>query len=73
MRREIIGRDEKKTCGRDNFVEKERVNRALSFKKKKKIVEGKKEGRLTIGSPGHSKSNVAVFGKVKKISLSFTY
>ena len=51
---------------------KERVNRALRKKKKKKL-EGKKEGILTIGSPGHSKSNVAVFGKVKKISLSFTY
>ena len=51
---------------------KERVNRALR-KRKKTIVEGKKEGRLTIGSLGHSKSNVAVFGKVKKISLSFTY
>ena len=51
---------------------KEGVNRAFK-ERKKKIVEGKNAGRLTIGSPGHSKSNVTVFGKVKKISLSFTY
>jgi hypothetical protein len=51
---------------------KEGVNRAFK-ERKKKIVEGKKEGRLTICSPRHSKSNVVIFGKVKKISLSFTY
>ena len=62
MRREIIERDERK----------EGVNRAFK-ERKKNVVEGKKEGRLTIHSPGHSKSNVAFFGKVKKISLSFTY
>ena len=67
MRREIIGRDEKKR-GREKRELIEHWE-----KKKKKIVDEMKEGRLTIGSLGHSKSNMAVFGKVKKISLSFTY
>jgi hypothetical protein len=48
---------------------KEGVNRAFKERKKKKKLwkeRRKEDRRLTIGSPRHSKSNVAVFGKVTK-------
>ena len=47
----------------------ERENRELIelLRREKKIVEGKKGERLTIGLLGHLKSNMTIFEKVKKL------